>query len=647
MKSWEGGPTAYAGPTSPVRPGRTELGALATAPGPVSLWLDVLDVTIRTCHEHGRSDLVAWLWQRRAQLLDPHLRVLVVGAAKQGKSQLINALINAPVCVTGDDRGTAVPTVVRHTAEPTAHLIRRAAPGTEWTSDAAGPQDRIPLALDRLADALTETLAGQPPGSIDRMHADVGVPRSLLAGGLQLIDTPPLPGLPAAVPAALERVRSLVTDGRADVVLFACEAGRELADAEIALLADLAVTFPSLVVAFTKTDYSAHWRRDVETNRMRLVQAGVPATVVPVSAALRARAAQTGDGTLNGESGFPQLIQLMQNLVAAKPDRLARATVGMLGRIVTDQLATPLRENLEAQRAETASSDAVTRLHETQRRMDELRKCTTRWQSRLADEVGDLMSDIEHDLRERTRAVIARSDEVFTESDPLRVWDDFEPWLREALLETAQTSLGWLGERAAWLARSVAAEFPPELGDVLPSWVPGVEDLPDRVTGLDSPPVEKFTISQKLFTGLRGSYGGVLMFGLATSLAGMSLINPISISGGALFGGKSIREEGKSLLKRRQAAARAAVQRHVDEIYIGLAKDAKDSVRRVQRALRDHFTSVTEDLQEAIVDSLRTAKAAAEQEVSAREARARRVEQELIRLGGLQKQSLALLQAPA
>ena len=646
MMSWETGPTAYAGPASPVRPGRTELGALSTAPGPAPLWLDVLDATIRTCTEHGRPDLAGRLWQRRTQLLDPSLRVLVVGGARQGKSQLINALINAPVCVTGDDRGTAVPTVVRHAAQPTALLIRREAADAGWPAD-AGPNDRVVLAPDRLGDALAETLAGQPAASIERMHADVGLPRALLAAGLQLIDTPPLPDLPAGGTAALARVRELVNAGRADVLLFACEAGREPTGAEIAVLADLSLLLPGLVVAFTKTDYAPDWRRDVEANRMRLVQAGVRAAVLPTSAALRVHATRTGDSTLNGESGFPQLIAHLQALLAAKPDRLARAAVGLLGRTVTEELAGPLRESLSRQRADDGGSDAATRLHEAQRRMDELRKCTTRWQSRLADEVADLMSDIEHDLRERTRAVIARADEILTESDPLRVWDEFEPWLREALVETGRTSLDWLGERAAWLARAVAAEFPPELGHVLPSWVPAVPgDLPNRVTELDSPQVERFTLSQKVFTGLRGSYGGVLMFGLATSLTGMSLINPITLSGGALFGGKSIREEGRSLLRRRQATARAAVQRHVDEIFIGMAKDAKDSVRRVQRALRDHFTAVTEDLQDAIVESLRTAKAAADQDAAARETRVRRVEQELIRLAGLQNQSLALLQAP-
>ncbi|MEU4245533.1 dynamin family protein [Actinoplanes sp. NPDC026619] len=646
MQRWEAGPTAYAGPTSPVRPGRTELGALSATAAPASLWLDVLDATIRTCQEHGRTDLVAWLWQRRAQLLHPHLRVLVVGAAGQGKSQLINALINAPVCVVGEGRGTTVPTVVRHTEAPTAHLIVRASPEAAWTPD-AGPQEHIPLALDRLADALTETVAIQPATMAGRLHADVGVPRALLATGLQLIDTPPLPGLPTAAPAAVARLRELATDSRADLVLFACEAGRELSDAEVTVLADLARLFPSLVVAYTKTDYAAHWRRGLEASRMRLVQAGVPATVVPLSATLRARAVQTGDAALNGESGFPALIGLLEATVAAKPDGLARATVGVLGRTVTERLAVVLRDDLDAQRAESETSHAVKRLHDTQRRLDELRRCTTRWQTRLSDEVADLMSDIEHDLRERTRAVIARADETFTDSDPLRVWDEFEQWLREALLEVAQTSLNWLGDRAEWLARAVAAEFPPELGDVLPTWVPGVQNDPnDRVTELESPQVERFTMTQKLFTGLRGSYGGVLMVGLVTSLTGMSLINPISLSGGALFGGKSIREEGKSLLRRRQAAARATVRQHVDEIFVGLAKDTKDSVRRIQRALRDHFTAVTEDLQEAIIESLRSAKADAEREAAVREGQARRTEQELIRLAGLQKQALALMPGP-
>ena len=42
-------------------------------------WLDVLDETIHACTARGRRDLVRLLEDRRTQLLDPRLRVLVVG----------------------------------------------------------------------------------------------------------------------------------------------------------------------------------------------------------------------------------------------------------------------------------------------------------------------------------------------------------------------------------------------------------------------------------------------------------------------------------------------------------------------------------------------------------------------------------------
>src|SRR2546423_151404 len=47
-------------------------------------WLDVLDETIHACAARGRRDLVRLLEDRRTRLLDPRLRVLVVGTRKRG-----------------------------------------------------------------------------------------------------------------------------------------------------------------------------------------------------------------------------------------------------------------------------------------------------------------------------------------------------------------------------------------------------------------------------------------------------------------------------------------------------------------------------------------------------------------------------------
>ncbi|WP_436534937.1 GTP-binding protein [Actinoplanes sp. HUAS TT8] len=640
MTNWEAGPTAYAGPASLVPPPRVP--SPRTEPDPLRasgalLWLDVLDSTIRACTGHGRSEMAEWLSRRRAQLLHPELRVLVVGAAQQGKSQLINALINAGVC---PETGTGVPTVVRHAAAPSAYLVRRGSPTADWTAE-VGLQDRIPLGLDTLDTSIAETTARLPAGS--PVHAEVAVPRSLLAGGLVLIDTPPLPGLPGSADRAVRAAGDLAGSAAADVVLYACEADRGLADPELDVLRGLSRFHPGLLVVFTKTDYAVDWRRTLADSRTRLARAGVPAATTAVSSALRLHALRTGDTGLNGESGFPDLIVHLQRTVAAKPDRLAREAVSRLARVTLDELAVPLREDLTAQR-DAGVPDAVARLHATQRRLDDLRKCAVRWQNSLSDEIGDLMSDVEHDLRERTRAVLAEADEFFVTADPAKAWDEFEPWLRRSLQELAETSTTWLAERSEWMAHRVAGHFPPEAGEVLPppALVAAGDTGDDHVPGLDAPPVAKFSPGQKLFIGLRGSYGGVVMFGLVTSLAGMSLINPISIGGGAIFGGKTIRDESKTLLKKRQAEAKALVARHVDDVFVRLNKEARDSVRRVQRALRDHFTAVTEDLQEIVMDSLRNAKAAADQDVAAREQHSRRIQEELAVLARLHSEALAL-----
>jgi gas vesicle protein len=638
MTSWEAGTTAPTGPASLIphpRPAPDPLRGAAVAD---PWWMDTMDAVIRTCQAHGRADLAERLARRRARLLHPQLRVLVAGAAQQGRSRLVNALINASVCGVLPDADAAVPTVVRHADTPVAHLIRRDSPDADWMA-AVGLQARIPLTPERLGASLAEAAATLPAGA--PVHVDVGVPRSLLAGGLVLIDAPALPF--TAPERTVAAAQELADRAGADLVVWTCETGRQLSDGELTVLAGLSQSFPGLLVVLTKADYAPDWRRDLAESRLRLNRAGIPAAVAAVSSSLRLHAVRTGDDTLNRESGFADLLVHLRKMVEAKPDRLARATAGALARLAIQELAVPLRAELDNQ-GDGVSSDAAAHLQATHRRLDDLRKCTVRWQNRLSDEVADLMSDIEHDLRERVKALLAEADEFFATNDPAKSWDEFEPWLREALQDLATTSMTWLAERTEWMARRTADMFPSEAGDVLPPTALAITDggTLQGVSTLDAPPVASFTPGQKLFIGLRGSYGGVVMFGLATSLAGMSLINPISIGGGALFGGKSVRDESKTLLKRRQTEARNAIRQHVDDIFSKLNKDARDSVRRAQRALRDHFTAVTEDLQEETMESLRNAKAAADRDAAAREAHGRRLREELTRLAELHTQAQAL-----
>ena len=125
--------------------------------------VDLVDLALKATAAYERADLGARLAQTRKRLVDPNVRVLVVGEFKQGKSQLVNALVNAPVCPVDDDVATAVPTVVRHSDTVQVALVREV-PG--------GPPERTEVPVDKLAQYVSE--AGNPLPTIKSQPPDCG-----------------------------------------------------------------------------------------------------------------------------------------------------------------------------------------------------------------------------------------------------------------------------------------------------------------------------------------------------------------------------------------------------------------------------------------------------------------------------------------
>lgn len=586
-------------------------------------WLTVLDDTIAACIAHHRTDLAARLERRRALLLDPRLRVPVLGEPNQGKSQLVNALVNAEVCAVGDDVTTLTPTTVGHAEAPTATLVTDAPPGRR----AIGPAPaRVPVPVDRVT---TTTAAVRRAG----VHTEVGLPRELLARGLVLIDTPgdrPGQTRPPGTADAL---------AAADAVLVVSDATSELRPSELDLIREVAAVCPAVVVVLTKIDIVPRWRRVAERNRARLAAAGLQVDLVPVSATVRLAAARTGDRALNRESGFADLVAILRRDVLEQADTLAGRCAAAVTATAAEELVAPLREQLAEIRG-ARPGDAHARYRAAQGRLDELAGRAGRWQVMLGDEVADLMSDVEYDLRERTRRIVRAAEEYFEVADPARTWDEFADWLHDSLTDTAETNFSWLVERFQWVSEKVARQV------ALEQSVPDAsvdEDLAGHIGDLRPPRVEKFTVGQQLFVGLRGSYGGLLMFGLATTLAGMPLINPISLGAGAAFGAKSVWDERGSRLKRRQAAARTAAQRHVDDFFLSYGKESRDTARLIQRRLRDHFSSVVDQVRSGIAERATEARRAAEADLADRRRRGQRISLEVDRLAALHRRIEALV----
>lgn len=590
--------------------------------------VELVELASKATTAYDRPDLTARLDQTRRRLADPNVRVLVVGEFKQGKSQLVNALVNAPVCPVDDDVATAVPTVVKHAETTTVTVVR---PGP--TPDAPPERTEIPVA--KLAEYVSE--AGAAGTTTALSYAEIGLPRRLLAGGLVLVDTPGVGGLGSAHGAA-----TMSALPGADAVLLVSDAAQEYTQPELEFLDTARKLCPNVACVLTKTDLYPHWRRIAELDREHLTRAGIAAEIFPVSSALRLHAAATRDDELMAESGFRQLMDFLLNTVVAQADDLDRRSTSQDVLVVAEQLATQMRAELAVQENPEHVETLVAELTKAKERADELRQRTSRWQVTLNDGVADLQSDIDYDLRDRLRTIMRDAEQLVDDADPAVIWDQFAQWFHQQVASAASANFVWAAERARWLAAQVAEHFAAGADAAVPELRFDHQGIAGKVDPLAQPEVESFGMGGKIFSGMRGGYGGMLMIGMATTVAGLGLLNPISLGAGLLFGGKTVRDERKRLLQRRQADAKQAVRKHIDEVTFQVGKDSRDMLRRTQRQLRDHFQALAEELSTSIAASVAAAQSAVKTTSAEREQRIRDLRAELERIDALGSRATAL-----
>jgi hypothetical protein len=589
--------------------------------------VDLVDLALKATTAYERPDLGGRLLQTRKRLTDPDVRVLVVGEFKQGKSQLVNALVNAPVCPVDDDIATAVPTVVKYAETTAAELVRE--------GDSEESAERTAVPATQLAQHVSE--AGNPGNKALISYAEVGLPRKLLSGGLVLVDTPGVGGLGSAHGAA-----TMSALPSADAVLLVSDAAQEYTAPELEFLDAAMKLCPNVACVLTKTDLYPHWRRIEELDRGHLRKAGVDAEIFPVSSVLRLLAAKEQDTELMDESGFKPLVDYLLHKVVAQSDELDRRSTSHDVLSVSEQLAGGMKAELAALEDPERSAALVENLTKAKARADELKQRSSRWQITLNDGTADLQSDIEYDLRDRLRTITREAEQLIDDADPAEVWEQFSDWFHQQVSSAASANFVWAAERARWLAGQVAEHFAEGAEIAMPELRFDDEGIAGKVDPLAQPENEKFSIGNQLFSGMKGGYGGMLMIGMATTFAGLSMLNPISLGAGLLFGGKTLRDEKKRMLAKRRGDAKNAVRKHIDEVTFQVGKDSRDMLRRTQRQLRDHFSALAEEMSTSISQSVQAAQNAVKSNTSGREKRIRDLKAELARIDGLAERARAL-----
>jgi ethanolamine utilization protein EutP (predicted NTPase) len=581
--------------------------------------------------ETGRPDLAQRLEHTHARLLDPDVRVIVVGEFKQGKSKLINALVNAPACPVDDDIATSVPTSVGYGEQPSAWIMTRDQDASSKPGTAVARQ-QVPL--EDLSDYVSER--GNPGNERRIVSAEVLLPREILKGGLKLVDSPGVGGLDSS--NALATLSALSS---AHAVLLVSDASQEYTEPEVQFLKHAMRISPNVAAVLAKTDLYPEWRQIEQIDRGHLSEAGdVP--MFSVSSDLRLLAAELQDRALNDESGFPALVVHLRREVLGRAELLhERSAVHDLLSVV-EQLTISLRSELNAIVNPEDTPRMIAELEEAKARADEFRGRSARWQVTLTDGIADLIADMEHDLRDRLRKVQREAETSIDEGDPGPIWDQITEWLDQRVAAAVSETFVWTDERSRWLSEEVAQLFSDgesALPAIYVGDTQGVLDPVEHMGGLDA---GRLGAGEKIFIGVRGSYGGVLMVGLATGLIGLSLINPLSLLAGVLVGRRAYREDMTNRLSRRQHEAKLLVRRYIDEVIFQVGKQLKDRLRLVQRSARDHFGSMAEELHRSLSEALSASKQAAGTYTSKRDERVKQLQSQLERLESLHEQMPAL-----
>ena len=602
-------------------------------PRKVNVILELIDHTKKIAEANERGDLAERLDKARVRISDPQIRVVIAGQLKQGKSQLLNSLLNVPVARVGDDETTVLATVVSYSEQVSAQLIVASPDGAEPSV--------IPIPPANLRNDLRRA---PEAGGREVLRVEVTASSPLLKKGLAFIDTP---GVGGHGQPHLSATLGLLPD--ADAMLMISDTSQEFTEPEMRFIRQAQEICPVAAIVATKTDLYPYWREIVAADQAHLQRAGLSLPVIPASSLLRSHALQHNDKELNEESNFPAIVKFLSEKVLSREDDRIRDQVLAEVRSAAEHLTLRVESELSAFNDPEARDRLKDELERRKEEAQDALQQTALWQQVLNDGIADLTSDIDHDLRARFRNITQHTEKVIDDCDPTNHWAEIGTELEDSIATAVGDNFVWAYQRAEALAEEVGRTFVEAGLDAVK--MPQI-DAREMGAGfgelkslgrLEAKPIKA---GHKVVTGMRGSYGGVLMFGMLTSFAGLGMFNPLSLGAGLLLGRKAYKEDMENRMLRVRNEAKMNMRRFVDDVAFVVGKESRDRLKGIQRQIRDHYRGIANQATRSLNESLQATLTAAKLEENERNSRVSELERQLNILGQVTDHANKLAVAP-
>jgi hypothetical protein len=583
------------------------------------------------------------LGEVRRKVAECRFVVVVCGEFKQGKSTLLNALLESPDLLPVDiDITTSVPTVVTYGQSAAASVTF--ADGTAK-----------PIAVGDIRDYVTED--GNPRNSLGVRWVEVQLPQERLARGIVLVDTPGIGGLNVEHTAAT--LEYLVN---ADAVLFVASAADPLTTRDLDFLADAARYSDLLVIAVTKIDLRPRPEVVVEDTRLKVAERlEIPLeelTVVPVSSKRKLNGLREHDAALIARSGFPDLEdELWGGIRRRAGAAIVLQAIEEVGRAL-DLAANPIGTEIVA--LETDSAVARERmgaeLEALRQRVAELEDSTADWRSTCAATLDELRTSV-LDLFEVNIGAVRRGIDAYVSDanlvdNPEALGSRVVRDVRLALADADVRLRRGVTELVVQLRRQSAFDLTDPRLSVLSF---------DPINGLSVPPApERATVTRRVLdAGPKALAGGKvfrrlgLVIGGALAAVGAVVAVPVVVIGGVVAAGatiagtvlgfrNSLAQADESAGKERIATLTACATAYLDDNHRRARLVLEESVGKA----RNQVVADLEDRLRAEQQSLRAAEGGLRRAAMAGAGNAdhlRALKESLAALGALQTRAGVLL----
>lgn len=422
--------------------------------------------------EFNAPDLGHRAWLAREPLERGEIWIVVVGQFKRGKSTLLNALLGEPILPSGIVPVTSVVTHLRWAPEPVLRVAFQ--DGRDTTEP-----------IHTLPDYVSEERNSANHRGVVRV--EVGLPSTLLEGGLVLVDTP---GIGSLDPGATERAYAFLP--RVDAAILVLSPDPPLGEAEGVYLKALLDHTRHILFVLNKVDLYPEdaWQQAVEFNRRGLARIqGAPVgevELLPLSASL---------GLYGGTGGIRELKGRLLELVRERGEEVSQEAAMRRLLAVAGELRARIQVEEQAIRlTDEKLTDRLARLAELRKelalRREDVRPILLDATRRLVESATESLrahaSKAQDDLAESILALPARHPAmgnmalVQAVSDDLSQgvkgvfdawWDEHGEALRGRLRDAMVRAAGSVDATGSTLSRWVQEE----LGVALPTPPPPVD----------------------------------------------------------------------------------------------------------------------------------------------------------------------------